>query len=151
MKFRRIIRVSTPLALAALLMIPTFTMAQASSPPGMGFHSGYIWRNDKRYSATLTLGGTVNDGGFSFFTTDAYCERYHSGVKVTFDTFGAGYQTYTGLSRTQKQSGTSYSWNTKYGGKDTPLSITRIEGRLNAKVTNDNGTVPQYNFSASLY
>lgn len=82
--------------------------------------------------------------------TDVYCNRTHYGVTVRFDTFGSGYQVFTGSTRIITLSGTSRPYYTKYQGKDTPLGIYSMSGNLIAKVTNDNGSVVNYSFSARV-
>lgn len=122
MKAKRIIRVCALLLLTVLLAVPAFATAQPTSS-GLGYQTGIIEINNKEYDATLTLGGSVSNGGYSIFMTDVYCNRTHYGVTVRFDTFGSGYQVFTGSTRIITLSGTSRSYYTKYQGKDTPLGI----------------------------
>lgn len=147
-KAKRIIRVCALLLLTVLLAVPAFATAQPMSS-GLGYQTGYVWLNGKRYDATFTLGGSLSQGGCSIFTTDAYCERVHYGVTVSFDTEGAGYQVYTGETYRVMKTKTSTSLYTKYRGGDTPIGIHSISGNLTAWVTNDNGTVVPYEFTAS--
>lgn len=148
MKAKRIIRVCALLVLAVLLAVPAFATAQPTSS-GLGYQTGIVKVNGKPYKATFTLGGSLSTGYRSIFTTDAYCERVHYGVTVSFDTEGSGYQVYTGETCRVMTSKTSYSLYTKYRGGDTPIGIHHLSGNLTARVTNNNGTVVPYEFTAS--
>lgn len=121
-----------------------------------------IYINGIPYQATLSVAGSVNTGGYSVFTTNARCIRYHYTVKVTYRTEGTGQEIYSGgsasylgsydsaLGRYVGCTGTTRSGYVKYGGTDTATAIRAISTTGNLTTVNQSGSTQSYNFSAGV-
>lgn len=130
-------------------------------PLANGYSEGTVRINGVDYAATFYLGGNVNGGGYSGFTTSARCIREHHAVSVTFMTDAGGMQRFSGgeknyngtyditLRKYVGVSGTSESNRVKYSGTDKATGIQYISGTLTATTVGQSGYTASFDFSTS--
>ena len=154
---KKFIVILLSLMILASLLIPVLAYEETNGVTrvGTGYDTQTIKINNRTYSATLYLAGTVSSGGYSVFDTKAKSVRSHNTVTVLFSTQGTGQETYSGGSKTYRGddklgvTGITESNRVTYRGSDTATSIKHITATGRITTINQDGTTQSYTFSAA--